>query len=210
MKIKNYISGGSIRCLESSFRMVVAAFTGHDPGQAAADKMTGYVEGRGTWQFRMMLSLAELGLNVIDHEKFDAQGFIDDPEAVIRQQVGDEAAIQGILDETDIEKERDAVRRCVASDRIQFIESVPTLADLMNEIGKGRLVLCNVDLQVLKGKAVREGHMLIVEAVEEDTIIVHDPGPEGGLGVKMPLKLFHAAWTSPVEAMASIISVWKA
>jgi hypothetical protein len=189
--------------------MVVEALTGHDPGQDEADKMTGYVEGRGTWQFRMLLALADLGLNVIDHEKFNVQEFIDDPEAAIRKQVEDEAAIQGILNETDIEAERSALQRCVASDRIQFIESVPTLADLTREIAQERLVLCGVDLQVLKGKDAREGHMLIVEALEGEDIIVHDPGPDGGLGVRIPIKLFHAAWTSPSEAMASIISVWK-
>ena len=95
MQIKNYISGGEIRCLESAFRMVVEALVGYDPGQDATDRMTGYVEGRGTWQFKTLLSLAELGLNVIDHEQLDVQEFIADPVAAIRKQVVDEAAIQG-------------------------------------------------------------------------------------------------------------------
>jgi hypothetical protein len=189
--------------------MVVEALTDRDPGQDAADEMTGYVEGRGTWQFRMLLAMADLGLNVIDHEKFNVQEFIDDPEAAIRKQVEDEAAIQGILNETDIKAESNALRRCVVSSRIHFIESIPRLSDLNKELAQDRLVLCNVNLQVLKGKKIREGHMLIVEAVKEENIIVHDPGPDGGLGITIPIKLFRAAWTSPSEAMANMISVWK-
>jgi hypothetical protein len=209
MQVKNYISGGEIRCLQSVFRMVVQTLVGHDPGQQAADEMTGYVEGRGTWQFDMMLALAGFGLNVIDHEQLDAQEFVDDPEAAIRRQVNDEAAIQGILAETDIEAERKALKRCLASDRIQLIDAVPTLADLEKEIAQGRLVLCPVDLKVLRQKEKREGHLLIVEAMDEETITVHDPGPVGGLGIAIPLQLFHAAWTSPAETMANLISVWK-
>src|SRR5271166_6063002 len=55
----------------------------------------------------------------------------------------------------------------------------------------------------------REGHILIVEEIEDEEVVVHDPAPNGGLGVRIPRKLFEKAWTSPAETMANYISVWR-
>lgn len=209
MQVKQYISGGAIRCVQSSFRMIVLALTGEDPGEEAADRMTGYVEGRGTWQFRMLLALADYGLHAVDHEKFNVREFIDDPVSAIREQFRDEAAVQSILDETDLAAECEALASCVQSPFITFIESVPTFDDLSAQIAKGRLVMVNVNLQVLEGKSAREGHILILENIDGDTVVAHDPGPNGGLGRSFPRDLFQKAWQSPSIAAANYISVGK-
>ena len=97
----------------------------------------------------------------------------------------------------------------MASDRVRLIDAVPTFDDLKQGLAQGRLLLCNVDLQVLKRKEKREGHLLIVEAMDDTNIIVDDPGPAGGLGIAIPIKLFYEAWTSPAKTMANVIFVWK-
>lgn len=208
MKVKKYVTGGEIRCVQSAFRMVLHALTGEDPGQDAADKMTGYVEGRGTWQFEMLVAFASYDLQVVDHEQLDIAKFRSDPEQAIRDQVEDPAAIQGILDETDFEAELAALKKCVASPNITFIESAPTFDDLKRELLDGRLVMVNVNRSVLRGIEGREGHILILESFDEDGLVVHDPGDDGGLNKRLDKELFEKAWMSPSKHMANYISVW--
>ncbi len=211
MKVKTYVSGGEIRCVQSAFRMVLHALTGKDPGQDAADEMTGYREGRGTWQFKMLLAFADHGLHAIDHENLDIETFVLNPERAIRKQVEDETAIQSIFDETDFETEIEAVKKCIASDRITFIETVPTIDDLRSELARGRLVMVNVNRSVLRGIEGHEGHILILEEINniDKTLVVHDPGPspEGSLNKRIDKDLFEKAWTSPSKHLANYISV---
>ncbi|MES2225667.1 MAG: hypothetical protein V4480_02555 [Patescibacteria group bacterium] len=209
MKVKQHISGGDTRCVQAAFRMVVETLTGKDPGAEAADQMTGYIEGRGTWQFKMLLAFASYGFEVVDYEKMNVRHFVADPEGAIRAQVGDEESAQGILMETDLLSEKEALKGCLELPQIQFIESIPSFEDLEQEVKLGKLALVNVNLRMLQNTEGREGHMLIVEEITDDEVIVDDPGPDGGLRIAIGRSLFRRAWTSPSEAMANFISVTK-
>ncbi|MEM8988268.1 MAG: hypothetical protein AAGC95_16250 [Pseudomonadota bacterium] len=207
MNINKFINGGIDRCVQASFRMIAIAHTGNDPGKEEADRLTGYVEGRGTWQFRMFLSLAEMGLSIVDHENFDFQGFLTDPEKAIFEQVEDPEAVQGILDETDIPAEQAAIRSCIESELISFDQSVPSFSDIEQQIEKNRIVMCNVNLRVLEGRDGREGHMLLIKSLHKDFIVAHDPGSNGGLNKKFARAKFEEAWSSPSPEMANYIAI---
>jgi hypothetical protein len=206
-KVKRYVAGGTTRCVQAAFRMVVETLVGIDPGQERADVLTGYVEGRGTWQFRMLLALADLQLHVVDHELFDFRKFTIDPAGAIEDQVKEDHIAKLILAETDVAAEVDAVKRCLLNPNIELVNSRPSFEDLCEQVSLGRLVMCNVNLQVLEGKAEREGHILLVERVEDNLVVAHDPGPHGGLARRFDRNLFLRAWRSPSDAMANYISV---
>ena len=209
MKIKNYVSGGMTRCGQACFRMIVDTLANQTISESEADKITGYVEGRGTWQFKMLLGFASFGLSVKDHENFNVALFLENPVKAIEEQTEDKDAIKGILDETDCEAEQKAVASCLQSPLIKFVDSIPKLDDLKNELSSNAFVIVNVNSKVLQNKPGREGHILIIEDILDDHIIVTDPGPQGGLGVKIPIDLFIKAWNSPSQKMANFISVKK-
>lgn len=207
MKITKYIDGGTTRCVQASFRMLVHAKTGKDIGSELADEVTGYVEGRGTWQFRMFLGLASYGMTVLDHEKFDIHLFLRDPEAAIKLQVGDPQVVAAIVDETDFEAETLAVKKCIDSSQIEFIETSPNIEHITEYLADNRLLMVNVNRRILDNKDGREGHILIVEKIVNEQVVVHDPGPGGGLNIPIDIELFRSAWTSPAPEMANIIAV---
>ena len=206
-KLKKYISGGTKRCVQASYRMVVHALTGDDPGEDAADIQTGYVEGRGTWQFRMLLALADYSLKVVDHELIDTQLFLMDPAEAIRAQAGNELVAQQIIDETDIEAEKNAVRKCLENPLITFEESVPSIEQMEEELRVGNLLLVNVNSRVLRGQKGRQGHILIIENIDDDMVTYHDPGIDGGLNKQIEKNEFVKAWHSPSVEMANYIAV---
>lgn len=208
-KITHYISGGTTRCVQAAFRMIIESTQGVDIGETHADTLTGYVEGRGTWPFRMLLSFANLGFHVINHENFNFQKFVTNPESAIKDQVQDDHVTQLILAETDLAAETQAVQNCIQSPQIKLIQGIPTFNDLKEQIALGRFVMCNVDLQVLEGKPEREGHILIIAAVNDEIVVAHDPGPHGSLDRQFKRDLFEKAWTSPSPNIPNYISVWE-
>ena len=209
MRILRSIAVDDKRCVQSSFRMIVEAFTGKDPGLEAADSSTGYVEGRGTWQFRMLLAFSNLGLSVIDYELFDTEMFLRDPEEAIRRQVGDElVAAQNIAD-TDLDAEVNALRSCLASPLIRFENAIPTFDTLIKQNQCERALICAVNLRVLENQPGHIGHSLIVQDIGSESVMVADPAPPGRMDLCIPKDVFIRAWNSPSDSMANFISVGR-
>lgn len=194
-------------CLPAAFRMILSVLTGTDPGAAGADEVVGYVPGRGTWQFRALLGFAGAGLDVIDCELFNTSEFLRDPVGTILRQVGDPEVGQQNLAETDVDREVEALRECLANPRIRFEERVPTIADITRELGRGRLVLCNVNSNRLVGLPGHRGHSVVVTSVRDGSLVLQNPGPPPHLNQVVAFEDFEGAWRSPSEAMANYISV---
>lgn len=207
--ISEIIVNGEMHCLQSCFRMVVKAFTGEDPGAAMADEITGYVEGRGTWQFKALLGFVRYGLTVIDHELFRAEEFVVNPVETIEKQVQNELVAAQIIAETDLEKEIAAVKKCMQSAYIEFIESSPTFSDITSEIQKGKLLICNINQKILLGEDGHAGHFVVVEKIEDTKVVYHDPHPPGVFKAEVSSELFAKAWTSPSASIANYIAVGK-
>jgi hypothetical protein len=191
------------RCVQASFRMVMEALTGTDPGAAAADEMTGYAPGRGTWQFRMLISLARAGLEVCDVEALNVDLFLEDPEAAIREQVRDEEVAEAYIADTNLPSEVAALRECVEDPRVGFLDQTPTLADAARAIGAKTLLLCHVNGRTLAEEPGHTGHLIVVEAIDEDGVLLHNPGPPAQSAKRVEAALFEKAW----DAVPNYISV---
>lgn len=193
------------RCVQASFRMVVETLTGRDPGFVAADQLTGYVEGHGTWQFRMLISLARTGLRVRDVEALNISLFLEDPEAAIREQVRDEGVAKDYIDDTNLSSEVSALRECVEDARVEFLETTPTLEDAAQAIKVDTLLLCHVNGRTLAEESGHTGHLIVVEAIDEDSVLLHNPGPPAQWAKRVDAALFEKAW----DALPNYISVTR-
>lgn len=191
------------RCVQASFRMVMEVLTGRDPGPAAADEMTGYAEGRGTWQFRMLISLARAGLRVRDVEALNVSLFLEDPEAAIREQVRDEGVAKDYIADTNLPSEVSALRECVEDPRVDFLDMTPTLEDAARAIEADTLLLCHVNGRTLAEEPGHTGHLIVVETIDEDGVLLHNPGPPAQWARRVDASLFEKAW----DAIPNYISV---
>jgi hypothetical protein len=174
--------------------MVMLALATRDPGVKGAEEMTGYVEGRGTWQFDMLLALAEAGLTVRDVEELDVDLFLRDPETAIRQQVEDPEVATAYIADTDLEREAAALEQCLADPRIVFECRAPSLAEASKALTASGLLLCHVNSNLLAGRPGHTGHMVVVEEVDEDGVLLHDPGPPSRWARRVLPQLFEEAW----------------
>lgn len=194
------------RCMQATYRMTVHALTGVQPTAAEAEEETGFVAGRPTWQFTMMLGFAARGIRVNDWERFDPLDFLRDPVSSIERQVGDPAIAQQVLDESDIDHEVAALTKCLESPLISFTDRVATTADLQREMSDETLLLCNVNARRLMGEPGRVGHFVIVQSINDDSVIVTDPGLPPVNRHEIPTPRFNEAWGDPSPDMANFIS----
>ncbi len=208
-RIREYIGNpDENHCLQASFMMVVDTALSRRLTWSESETLTGYVPERGTWQFQMLLAFADMGFNAVDHERFDAELFVRDPEAAIRQQIGDdEDTIQAVLDDTDLEAEAKRVRACLESPRVEFRNSVPTLEDMQGALADDAYVLATVNSRQFHGRGDGyEGHLVVIESLDG---MVRMKDPFEGVGeLAVPVGDFINAWHSPSESMANFIAVW--
>ena len=186
--------------------MVVARLRDRYLPMKAAEEETGYVEGKLTWPYTMMFSMSKHGLYVKSHEITDIEEFIEDPVASLRRQIDDEDALQYQIENSDLELEVDRARLCRNDPRINFVVGVPTFEDIATILDRGGEVICLVNGAVLINSTAYRPHFVIVRAVEDQHLVIDDPGPPAKPGWRISRSTFREAWTDPSPTVANYLA----
>jgi hypothetical protein len=185
--------------------MAIAALTGERLTMEDAEELTGFVLDSPTWQFAELLAFADRGVSVLDAEHFAPEEFVDDAAAAIARQVGDDKAAEWIVSVTDLELEGARVAQCLANPMVTFEDRRPTLIDLQTQLASGAVVICNVNSRVLVGKDGYMPHGVVLLAISDDEVLLHDPGIPPKPNLPVPLEVFERAWHFPSPDMANMI-----
>jgi hypothetical protein len=170
------------------------------------DRLTGKRPGRWTWPTTAVLRLREMGIEVVIRECFDYQAFADRGEEYLKEHMGADAA-RAQAAHSDLPYEREAARR--------FLEQgvpetrAPDFADLEMLLRQGYAVVCNVNVALLKGKQGYSGHFVLVYALDEASVWLHDPGPPANPAQRVPRDRFMAAWAYPDERARNLMAFKK-
>lgn len=208
MKIKRFLPNepDNLHCLQSCIRMILDTTNPVASTQEDAEKFSGFVSGKQTWPHQAMLSFSTLGFEVIVIESFSHQLFAVDPKSAISLEYGMDLW-EHIAQCSDIASASKIAAACINCNLIDFQQRIPTLADVQKLIGLGFFVVCNLDIGVLNGDGLYNGHFVIVEDVFFDRVIVQDPGPPASPNLVLPVDKFLKAWMSPIPKMANILAV---
>lgn len=197
---------GTLRCTQASMIMAIKTTLGREISMEEAERLSGYIEGRETWPYQMMLSLADLGLHVTSIETLNPEALVADFEREERRVLGDnEEVIQYILSITDIPAETKRIKTFIDHPNASFEVRAPTVDDLHVALKGGALPLVSLDYGVLHqtGEGY-EGHMVVVSGVGPDYVEVFDPGPPGDIW-NVPIGRFQAALDSPTEGTGAMV-----
>lgn len=196
MKLLNvpFVRDDSDRCVPATIGMVLAYFM---PERQFSDEdlneISGYKQGRGTWQTQSMLSLADLGFETKWIEDFDHKRFIKNPEEYLRSILDDEA-FQYQLHNTDLKSEAVKMRAYLAKHPIE--QRKGTVEDIKQLINDGWLIWLEVNANPLAGKPGYEGHSVLVIGYDNDGVIIHNPdGTNGNIpNQHVSYELLDQAW----------------
>jgi hypothetical protein len=182
-------------CYQAALKMVLQRFRPHrDPSWADLDRITGKVEGFGTWPFAGLTWLRELELELTNVEVMDNVRFASEGRAYIAEVAGKEFAesLDRGLDLSQVQAEAATFVK-----KVRCEVRVPTIDDIRGALMAGGLVICNVNSRILNGREGYLGHFVVVKGFDEHELIIHDPGPPGQANRRVPLEAFENAWAYP-------------
>ena len=198
-------TGDGTHCWQAAMQMALAVclpdrtFTPDD-----LDRISGKLPGKWTWPTAAMLWMIEQGLSLSLIEEFDYRAFADHGEAYILERFGEEVGWAQI-EHSDIPREQAIARRFIAAAPLEH--RIPTLDDIRREIGKGAVVIVNINAAALSGEQGYSGHFVVVCDVGSDAVTLHDPGLPPRPGLKVPRELFERAWAYPSERDKNLLAV---
>jgi|SRR5687768_6723473 len=192
-------------CYQAALKMVLQRFRPQcDQSWEALDRITGKVDGLGTWPFAGLTWLHELGLDLTNVELMDNTRFAAEGRAYIAELAGQDFADSHHRD-LDLSSVQAEAATFVAKVRCEI--RIPTIADIRRAVADGCLGLCNVNSRALNGREGYLGHYVVVKGFDERCLIVHDPGPPGEANRKVPFEAFEHAWANPSAAVKSLVLI---
>lgn len=167
------------------------------------DQLTGKRPGCWTWPTTALLRLREMGLEVVTLEAFDYRSFADRGEEYLAEYLGP-AVAQAQAAHSDLTYEREMAGRFMEQGVPEM--RVPDFGDLEELLRQGYLVVCNVNVAVLKGGRGYAGHFVLVYALDERTVWFHDPGPPPAPGRTVGREQFMSVWAFPNEQARNLMA----
>lgn len=157
--------------------------------------MSAKVPGKSTWPQQMLINLKEMDFDIVVVEGFDGHEFIKRGAAYLKDAFGKETA-EWQTKNSDIPQEQKLYQKMYDLG-VQCETRIPRLSEIREHLDRGYLVQCTVNSRALNHKEGYIGHSVLVYAVDDDYVTLHDPGPEPHENRQVPLEDFERAWATP-------------
>lgn len=198
---------GALHCAQDCMIMAIYSIKGQKFTMEEAEKLTGYVKGRDTWPYEMYLSFSKMGILTKSIEIVDPKNFVKDPEKEIKRvwpgKIGDY-----IINETDLELEKNRIKQCLESSDIVFEVRQPTAVDIMEALKTGWLPMVSLDYGKLHNtNEGYEGHLVIISGMDDKTVELYDPGPPGDEALLVSIEKLKTAIQSPTNESGAVILI---
>jgi hypothetical protein len=157
-------------------------------------KLTGFVEGKGTWATSALLWFKNNGYEVRHISLFDYADFASTGGDYLVREFGNEVGEWQIA-HSDISKEKALVVQGIAQSLFTLQE--PTIDDVKQFLNDGFLVKCLVNMATLNSKEGYIGHAIVVVGYDETGFVIHDPGLPPQPNRFVTYEDFEKVWASP-------------
>ncbi len=180
-------------CFQAALKMVLGRFRPQlEHSWAELDRITGKLDGFGTWPFAGYTWLQEQALEVTNIELMDNARFAVEGRAYLAELGGQEfAQVDAGLDLSQVQADA-----AVFVARVRSEVRIPTLDDIRRAVSAGDIAVCNVNSRVLNDREGYSGHFVVIKGFDERGFVIHDPGPPGRPNRKVEFAAFEKAWSS--------------
>ncbi|EKE18672.1 MAG: hypothetical protein ACD_9C00265G0003 [uncultured bacterium] len=209
MKIDNNVpfysnTPDDTHCFQAALKMILKYFQSEkDFSWEELEKMTAKVEGLWTWATAGVLWMQKNGFDVKNIESFDYHLFIEKGGEYLVEEFGEEMGVAQIKN-SDISQEQKLAKEYL--ENIIVKKRVPIINDLKKFLEDGYLIICNVNSQALNQNIGYCGHSIVIKGIEDDKLIIHDPGLPPLENRHVSFDVFESAWAYPNEKAKNIIA----
>lgn len=168
------------------------------------DRLSKKEPGKWTWPTAAMLWLMQNGFELRLVEEFDYRAFAERGGDYLIEKCGHEVA-QVQMENSDIPREQG-----IAADFVQYApldHRVPTIADIEEYLKGHWVVVCNVNSALMHNQTGYSGHFVVITDVNEDEVILHDPGLPPSPDFAVTRDLFERAWAYPAPTDKNLLAI---
>ncbi len=208
MKIPFYPNtGDGTHCFQAALKMALGKLIPEkDFSYEFLDKISNKKPGKWTWPTSAMLWMMDQGLKIGLIEEFDYQAFVDRGGEYLIERYGEEVG-KAQVENSDVEEERVVARKFVDQAPIEY--RIPELQDIKNLLEDENVVIINLNSAALHGREGYAGHFVVICDVDDEKIILHDPGLPPESNFEVNLETFERAWGYPTNNDRNLLSIGK-
>jgi hypothetical protein len=174
-------------CMQAALKMVLSGFfPTEEYSFKELDRITGHIDGKWTYPYKMYNWLADKGLQVRHIELFDVNKFAKEGEKFLKELWNPEVyKIQSKY--SDFRQAQEDARQALESGKVSFEYDAGTISKIQELFMGGYTVLVRVNPFTLRNVNGDGSHVIVVTNVEKYTITLHDPGlpPQESLQVSL-------------------------
>ncbi len=183
-------------CVPASYKMILKYFLpDQDFSFDQIDQMLGKSDNGGAWAAQGHIWLADHGFDVQYWSLINWPQFISRGYDYLVEQFGREVADYQVANGGDFKLEQQ--RAAVALKKVNTLRREPQIADIIDFLNQGYLVRCLVNACKLNDEDGYIGHSVVVKGYDDDSLIIHNPGPPPLANQKVSFDDFTAAWAYP-------------
>ena len=200
-------TGDGTHCFQAVLKMALNVFEPDaEYSYEQLDEISQKVVGKWTWPTAAMVWLMDHGYEVKLIEEFDYQAFADKGMDYLIDKCGPEVA-EAQADNSLIEVEQKTAADFV--ERAPVEHRVPNIDDFKQLIAEGWVVICNINASLLHEQTGYTGHFVVVSAVDDKEVTLHDPGLPPYPELAVERAVFEHAWAYPSTTDKNVLAIRK-
>lgn len=172
------------------------------------DEISKHIPNKWTWQGASLLYLADLGFQVVNIENLDYELFAKKDGEYLKT-IWTPEVFEAQSKFSDLEQEQIIAQKLIINEKIKLINKDISLDDIIDLINNDYVVMVSINPYVIRKEKGYSSHMVVIDGIEENYIIWHDPGPPGEKSKKTDFYLFEKSITKPEKEDGNIIGVKK-
>jgi hypothetical protein len=195
-------------CFQAGMRMILGYFLpDREFSWKELEQLSAKVEGLSTWPQQMLINLRKMGFAATMVEGFDGHAFIRNGGQYLKEAFGEETA-EWQIKNSDIPQEQKLYQEAYDTG-VDIQCRVPTLADIQDYLQKGYLVAATINSRQLDGKDGYVGHFVVVLSIDDQEMVLHNPGLPARQAQRVTREQFMEAWADPNETAQNFIAIKK-
>ncbi|MDO8494196.1 MAG: hypothetical protein Q7S68_02545 [Deltaproteobacteria bacterium] len=195
-------------CYQSTLKMVLKHCTGKEYSLQELARETGKLEGKWTWPTTSFLWLMRNGFEIRLMEDFSYEEFANRGKEYLAEHSGQEVA-DAQEKHSDLPREQKIALQFVAQSKLVLSQKIPTWEDLKRLFKEGYLIICNINANLLFEMQGYSGHFVLLTDINDEKLVLHDPGLPPRPFVSVSKKTFEKAWGYPTERSRNILAIKK-
>lgn len=188
-------SADDLHCMQAAYLMIAKYFKPtFNMDWNEWSKITGFEKDKGTWASAGLLWFHTQGFEVKHISLFNYDTFIHDGADYLLSEFGHDVGSWQI-EHSNIPLEQARAVELLRNDIVEFKE--PMLEDITRYLDQGYLVRCMINMAQLNNIDGYIGHAIVVSRIENDKVVIQDPGLPAEQNRIVSVHDFEKAWASP-------------